>query len=115
MKLRFETIIIWEEPNISKHDVLTTTTYYDNEQAVEYLVRRLSPHRSQDLSFIGNPEVWNVKERRYVAEVFETVEDAKRVFAIHAWGLANATLEDVFIDLGPAWLRVKWGSEDVRK
>lgn len=31
--------------------------------------------------------------------VFELVEDAKKDVNITAWGIANTTLEDVFIDI----------------
>ena len=37
-----------------------------------------------------------------LSSVFEQVEDAKREMSIRAWGIANTTLEDVFINIARA-------------
>ena len=34
-----------------------------------------------------------------LSSVFEVVEEAKKSVTVTAWGIANTTLEDVFIDI----------------
>ncbi|PQQ01322.1 hypothetical protein Pyn_21304 [Prunus yedoensis var. nudiflora] len=61
--------------------VFTMTTSSNHEEEVENLVRRLSPNATRYTIFLG-PRSLSCQNRR---------------FTVFAWGLADTTLEDVFI------------------
>ncbi|KAM3246934.1 ABC transporter A family member 7 isoform X2 [Capsicum annuum] len=77
--------------------VLTMTTSSDNEEEVEHMVRRLSPNANKIYHISGTQKFELPKQEVKIAHVFQTVEKAKSRFTVYAWGLADTTLEDVFI------------------
>uniref|UniRef100_A0ACD5ZUL1 Uncharacterized protein n=1 Tax=Avena sativa TaxID=4498 RepID=A0ACD5ZUL1_AVESA len=77
--------------------VFTMTTSSEHEQEVEQLVRRLSPSANRIYHISGTQKFELPKQEVKIADVFHEVENAKSRFSIHAWGLADTTLEDVFI------------------
>lgn len=77
--------------------VFTMTTSSEHEQEVEQLVRRLSPNANRIYHISGTQKFELPKQEVKIADVFHEVESAKGRFNIHAWGLADTTLEDVFI------------------
>ncbi|KAM0906099.1 hypothetical protein ACQ4PT_017043 [Festuca glaucescens] len=77
--------------------VFTMTTSSEHEQEVEQLVRRLSPSANRIYHISGTQKFELPKQEVKIADVFHEVENAKNRFSIHAWGLADTTLEDVFI------------------
>jgi hypothetical protein len=73
------------------------TTSSEHEQEVEQLVHRLSPSANRIYHISGTQKFELPKQEVKIADVFREVENAKNRFSIHAWGLADTTLEDVFI------------------
>jgi hypothetical protein len=73
------------------------TTSSEHEQEVEQLVHRLSPSANRIYHISGTQKFELPKQEVKIADVFHEVEHAKSRFSIHAWGLADTTLEDVFI------------------
>ncbi|XP_075112067.1 ABC transporter A family member 7-like isoform X1 [Nicotiana tabacum] len=77
--------------------VFTMTTSSDNEEEVEHMVRRLSPNANRIYHISGTQKFELPKQEVRIADVFQAVEKAKSKFTVYAWGLADTTLEDVFI------------------
>ncbi|XP_068306130.1 ABC transporter A family member 7-like isoform X2 [Pyrus communis] len=77
--------------------VFTMTTSSDHEQEVENMVRSLSPSANKIYHLSGTQKFELPKHEVRIADVFEAVENAKSRFTVFAWGLADTTLEDVFI------------------
>ncbi|XP_051123223.1 ABC transporter A family member 7-like isoform X3 [Andrographis paniculata] len=77
--------------------VFTMTTAPDHEEEVERLVRHLSRNATKIYQISGTQKFELPKNEVRIAQVFAAVEDAKSRFAVQAWGLADTTLEDVFI------------------
>ncbi|CAL9048514.1 unnamed protein product [Musa banksii] len=77
--------------------VFTMTTSANEEEEVENLVRRLSPNANKIYHISGTQKFELPKQEVRISDVFQAVEIAKSKLTIHAWGLADATLEDVFI------------------
>ncbi|XP_024025302.1 ABC transporter A family member 7 [Morus notabilis] len=77
--------------------VFTMTTSSTHEQEVETLVRRLSPNASKIYHLSGTQKFELPKHEVRIADVFQSVQTAKSRFTVFAWGLADTTLEDVFI------------------
>jgi ABC-type multidrug transport system ATPase subunit len=77
--------------------IFTMTTSPDQEQEVERLVHDLSPSANKIYHLSGTQKFELPKQEVKIAEVFRAVEDAKKRFTVHAWGLVDTTLEDVFI------------------
>ncbi|XP_050150436.1 ABC transporter A family member 7-like isoform X2 [Malus sylvestris] len=77
--------------------VFTMTTSSDHEQEVENMVRSLSPSANRIYHLSGTQKFELPKHEVRIADVFEAVENAKSRFTVFAWGLADTTLEDVFI------------------
>ena len=77
--------------------VFTMTTSSEHEREVEQLVHRLSPSANRIYHISGTQKFELPKQEVKIADVFHEVENAKGRFSIHAWGLADTTLEDVFI------------------
>ncbi|GBG75008.1 hypothetical protein CBR_g19522 [Chara braunii] len=77
--------------------VFTISTPVSQEAEVQDLVISLSPNVRKIYGIGGTQKfempVGDVK----IADVFARVEAAKKRLTIHAWGIANTTLEDVFI------------------
>lgn len=74
---------------------MTTSVSY--EEQVEKMVRHLSPNANKIYQISGTQKFELPKHEVRIAEVFRAVENAKSKFTVFAWGLADTTLEDVFI------------------
>ncbi|KAI9174610.1 hypothetical protein LWI28_020100 [Acer negundo] len=77
--------------------VFTMTTSVDHEEEVENMVRHLSPNANKIYQISGTQKFELPKHEVRITDVFQAVENAKRKFVVFAWGLADTTLEDVFI------------------
>ncbi|MED6136471.1 Phospholipid-transporting ATPase abca7 [Stylosanthes scabra] len=77
--------------------VFTMTTTMDHEKDVEAMVQQLYPAAKKVYHISGTQKFELPKEEVQIASVFRAVETAKRNFTVSAWGLADTTLEDVFI------------------
>lgn len=77
--------------------MFTMTSSSDHDEDVENLVRRLSPSANKVYHISGTQKFEMPKQEVRIADVFRAVEFAKSRFTIHAWGLVDTTLEDVFI------------------
>uniref|UniRef100_A0A1D1XY01 ABC transporter A family member 7 n=1 Tax=Anthurium amnicola TaxID=1678845 RepID=A0A1D1XY01_9ARAE len=77
--------------------VFTMTTGMEDEEEVEKLVRGLSTNAHRVYHISGTQKFEIPKSDVRIADVFQAVEDAKSKFPVQAWGLADTTLEDVFI------------------
>lgn len=77
--------------------VFTMTTPSTYEEEVENMVQRLSPGAKRIYQISGTQKFELPKHEVKIADVFQAVENAKSRFTVHAWGLADTTLEDVFI------------------
>lgn len=77
--------------------MFTMTTSANHEEEVEHLVRRLSPNANKIYHISGTLKFELPKHDVRIADVFQAVENAKSKFTVFAWGLADTTLEDVFI------------------
>lgn len=73
------------------------TTSADQEGEVELLARGLSPKANKIYHLSGTQKFELPKGEVRIADVFKSVEGAKSRLTIHAWGLVDTTLEDVFI------------------
>ncbi|KAE9453791.1 hypothetical protein C3L33_14289, partial [Rhododendron williamsianum] len=77
--------------------VFTMTTSSNHEEEVQNLVKNLSPNANKIYHLSGTQKFELPKQEVRIADVFQAVEKAKSRFTVHAWGLADTTLEDVFI------------------
>ncbi|XP_062223734.1 ABC transporter A family member 8-like [Phragmites australis] len=79
--------------------VLTVTTAAGNEEedGVERLVQSISPAANRVYRISGTQKFNMPKQGMKISEVFQAMEHAKSRLNILAWGLADTTLEDVFI------------------
>ncbi|KAG6587528.1 ABC transporter A family member 7, partial [Cucurbita argyrosperma subsp. sororia] len=77
--------------------VFTMTTSANHDVDVEDMVKHLSPGASKIYHISGTQKFELPKHEVRIADVFQAVENAKSRFAVFAWGLADTTLEDVFI------------------
>ncbi|XP_076893261.1 ABC transporter A family member 7-like [Bidens hawaiensis] len=77
--------------------VFTMTTSATHEADVENLVKGLSPNANKIYQISGTQKFELPKQAIKIADVFGAVENAKSRFQVQAWGLADTTLEDVFI------------------
>ncbi|KAK9669271.1 hypothetical protein RND81_13G120700 [Saponaria officinalis] len=77
--------------------VLTITTTAEHDSDVEAIVNSLTPNAQKIYHLSGTQKFEVPKHEVRIADVFEAVEIAKNRFPVHAWGLADTTLEDVFI------------------
>ncbi|GAA0183036.1 ATP-binding cassette [Lithospermum erythrorhizon] len=77
--------------------VFTMTTSAVHEKEVENLVHGLSQNARKIYQISGTQKFEIPKDEINIADVFQAVQDAKSRFTVHAWGLADTTLEDVFI------------------
>ncbi|KAK1357751.1 ABC transporter domain-containing protein [Heracleum sosnowskyi] len=77
--------------------VFTMTTSSNHEEEVENLVKHLSPSANRIYHISGTQKFELPKKDVRIADVFQAVEKAKIKFTVHAWGLTDTTLEDVFI------------------
>lgn len=77
--------------------VFTMTTSSNHDAEVEHLVRNLSRNANKIYHISGTQKFEIPKQEVRISEVFRAVENAKRSFTVQAWGVADITLEDVFI------------------
>lgn len=77
--------------------MFTMTTSSNHEADVENLVKGLSPNANKIYEISGTQKFELPKQAIKIADVFRAVENAKSRFQVQAWGLADTTLEDVFI------------------
>ncbi|VFQ62764.1 unnamed protein product [Cuscuta campestris] len=77
--------------------VFTMTTSSDHDAEVESMVLNISPNACKIYHISGTQKFELPKHEISIADVFQAVQNAKRRFSVHAWGLADTTLEDVFI------------------
>jgi hypothetical protein len=77
--------------------VLTMTTVPEFEQAVENLVCKLSPGTRKVYHLSGTQKYELAKQDVRIADVFMAVENFKKRVEVQAWGLADTTMEDVFV------------------
>ncbi|CAN6207394.1 unnamed protein product [Urochloa humidicola] len=77
--------------------VLTMTTLPEFEQEVENLVRKLSPSARKVYNLSGTQKYELPKQEVRIADVFMAVESFKKRVEVQAWGLADTTMEDVFV------------------
>ncbi|KAM5570711.1 ABC transporter A family member 10-like [Rosa sericea] len=82
--------------------VFTITTDSCHDQEVESLVQRLAPNANRVYHLAGTQKFEFPKSEVRIADVFQTVEHVKKMFTVYAWGLADTTLEDVFIKVASA-------------
>ncbi|KAK9664019.1 hypothetical protein RND81_14G014400 [Saponaria officinalis] len=77
--------------------VFTMTTSGEHDAEVERMAESLS-RNSQKIYHISGTQKFEIpKHEIRISDVFKAVEDAKTRFTVQAWGLADTTLEDVFI------------------
>ena len=77
--------------------ILTITTSPEHEEAVEMIVSRLSPGYTRIYSVSGTQKFALPRREVGLVSVFRAVEVARRAFPVLGWGVADATLEDVFV------------------
>lgn len=77
--------------------MFTMTTSSSHETDVENLVKGLSSDANKIYQISGTQKFEIPKQAIKIADVFRAVESAKSRFTVQAWGLADTTLEDVFI------------------
>ncbi|CAH8353914.1 unnamed protein product [Eruca vesicaria subsp. sativa] len=77
--------------------VLTMTTSEEHEQEVEKIVHKISKNAQKIYRTSGTQKFELPKKETKIAHVFQAVENAKKMFPVVAWGLADTTLEDVFV------------------
>jgi len=77
--------------------VLTVTAPAGEEEEVERLARSISPAANRVYRVSGTQKFEVPKEGLKISEVFRAMEEAKSRLSILAWGLADTTLEDVFV------------------
>uniref|UniRef100_A0A0V0IV07 Putative ABC transporter A family member 7-like n=1 Tax=Solanum chacoense TaxID=4108 RepID=A0A0V0IV07_SOLCH len=77
--------------------MFTMTTSPENGCKVEDLVKRLSPNAKKTYHLYGTQKFELPKDEVKLSDVFLTVRQAKERFPVQSWGLADTTLEDVFI------------------
>ncbi|KAM3191967.1 hypothetical protein ACQJBY_069292 [Aegilops geniculata] len=77
--------------------VLTMTTSSEFEREVEDLALKLSPNARKVYHLSGTQKYELSKQQVRIADVFMAVENLKRRVEVQAWGLADTTMEDVFV------------------
>lgn len=77
--------------------MLTMTTSPEFEQEVENLARKLSPNARKVYHLSGTQKYELPKQQVRIADVFMAVENFKKRTEVQAWGLADTTMEDVFV------------------
>ncbi|TYI51772.1 hypothetical protein E1A91_D12G200100v1 [Gossypium mustelinum] len=77
--------------------IFIITTSSSTEEEVENMVQYLSLNANKIYQISGTQKFKMPKQEVRIADVFQAVENAKSRFTVFAWGLADTTLEDVFI------------------
>nr|CAB3480866.1 unnamed protein product [Digitaria exilis] len=76
---------------------LTITTSPEHEEEVEQLVSQVSPRYTRIYSVSGTQKFALPRKEVGLGQVFGAVEVARRAFPVMGWGVADTTLEEVFI------------------
>ncbi|EMS54307.1 ABC transporter A family member 7 [Triticum urartu] len=76
---------------------ITTTAGEEAEEEVAKLVQSISPAVSRVYRISGTQKFEMPKQEVRISAVFHVMESAKSRMTVLAWGLADTTLEDVFI------------------
>jgi hypothetical protein len=91
-------LILWQLiARYGGYYVLTMTTPPEFEQEVENLVCQLSPSARKVYNLSGTQKYELPKQEARIADVFMAVESFKKRVDVQAWGLADTTMEDVFV------------------
>ena len=77
--------------------VLTITTAVEHEEEVARLIAELSPGATKIYGMSGTQKFELPKREMRLDGVFGAVAAARGMFPVQAWGVADTTLEDVFI------------------
>ncbi|XP_047331214.1 ABC transporter A family member 12-like [Impatiens glandulifera] len=77
--------------------IFTISTLARHDQDVLTMVLQLCHNAVRTYHLSGTHKFELPKGQVRLAEIFEAVEEAKTRFPVQAWGLADTTLEDVFI------------------
>ncbi|KAJ7541144.1 hypothetical protein O6H91_10G048600 [Diphasiastrum complanatum] len=77
--------------------VLTITTPQDQEVKIIELVELLSPTAKKIYGLSGTQKFELPKSEVSIADIFKVIDTNKAQLQFQAWGIANTTLEDVFI------------------
>ncbi|CAM0910189.1 unnamed protein product [Alopecurus aequalis] len=77
--------------------VLTMMTSSEFEVEVENLVLKLSPNARKVYHLSGTQKYELSKQEVRIADVFMAMENFKMRVEVQAWGLADTTMEDVFV------------------
>ncbi len=77
--------------------VFTLTVQHGSEQAAKDFVQRLSPNAHLTYS-VGSTLKFELPTTDVsLSQVFEAMAESKETLGVLDWGVANATLEEVFI------------------
>lgn len=76
---------------------VTTPAGEEEEEVVERLVQSISPAANRVYRVSGTQKFEMPKQGMKISVVFGAMEQAKSSLNILAWGLADTTLEDVFV------------------
>lgn len=79
--------------------MLTISAPADQDEDVENFVRCLSAGANKVYHISGTQKFHIPKQEVRLSDIFREIEIAKRRIDIRNWGLADATLEDVFINV----------------
>ncbi|XP_047073253.1 ABC transporter A family member 8-like [Lolium rigidum] len=82
--------------------VLTITTSSEFERVVQKLVLELSPRARKVYHLSGTQKHELPKQEVRIADVFRAMENLKKKAEVQAWGLADTTMEDVFVKVATA-------------
>ena len=74
-----------------------TTPAGEEEEEIERLVQSISPAANSVYRVSGTQKFELPKQGMKISVVFRAMEQAKSSLHILAWGLADTTLEDVFV------------------
>lgn len=77
--------------------MLTVTTPAHQEYDIVNLVDSLSPNAKKVYGLAGTQKFEIPKLDVEIGQVFATMEKAKLHLTVQAWGIADTTLEDVFV------------------
>eukprot|EP00850_Spirogloea_muscicola_P003309 SM000013S26478 [mRNA] locus=s13:611469:617905:+ [translate_table: standard] len=79
--------------------MFTITTPPEHEADAARLATSLTPNAKKVYSLSGTQKFELPTNEVEIVDVFKAVEQAKQAMQIQAWGVANTTLEDVFITI----------------
>lgn len=77
--------------------MITVTTPAEKEADVEHLVKSWSQNAKKVYGLAGTQKFEVPKDDVEIGQVFTGMQKAKQSLSIQAWGIADTTLEDVFV------------------